>query len=303
MWIVVIPCAAWAVLRVAGVVPAWPWVPLVAFTPYVALASVLPLALAAARRRWAAAGLAAVSCLALACSVLPRQVPEANPPAAGARLRVLSVNLRVGQADPAALVALVRRLRPDVLTFQELTVPARGRMDELGLRQLFPHRVDRPAPGASGSAIYARYPMTELPMLAHGYFRQVRATLTVSGTAVEVVSVHPCAPRYDGRVPCWRQGLDALPRGGGALRVLAGDFNATLDHPPMRALLRSGYRDAADVTGQGLTATWPVMDWTGLPGVQIDHVLASREIAVTEFAVHDLPGTDHRAVSATLRLP
>ncbi|MFE0147667.1 endonuclease/exonuclease/phosphatase family protein [Nonomuraea sp. NPDC059007] len=303
MWILVVPFAGWAVLRVAGVVPAWPWVPLVAFTPYVAIASVVPLALAAARRRWAAAGVAAVSCLALAGSVLPRQLPEANPPAAGTRLRVLSVNLRVGQAEPEALLALVRRLRPDVLTLQEFTAAARERVDALGLGRLLPHRVDRSAPGASGSAVYARYPVTELPMIAYGNFRQTRAKLTVSGVPVEVVSVHPCAPRYDGRVTCWRQGLDALPRGGGGLRVLAGDFNATLDHPPMRTLLTSGYRDAADVSGQGFTHTWPVVGWKFLPGVQIDHILASREIAVTEFGIHDLPGTDHRPVFAGLRLP
>ena len=38
----------------------------------------------------------------------------------------------------------------------------------------------------------------------------------------------------------------------GDVRILAGDFNATLDHPELRALLDRGYVDAADAAGAGL---------------------------------------------------
>ncbi|WP_219825244.1 endonuclease/exonuclease/phosphatase family protein [Nonomuraea typhae] len=301
IWILVLPFAAWAALRVAGLEPAWPWVPLVAFTPYVALASIVPAALSAVRRRWPAAAVAALSCATLAAGVLPRYLPDANPAAAGPPLRVLAANLQIGQGEPEALLALVRSLRPDVLTLQELTPATAARIEALGLRDLLPHAVVRAAPGAAGSAVYARHPVRELPL--PGHFRQARAVMTVAGREVDVVSVHPCAPRYDGPSPCWREGLDTLPRAEGRLRVLAGDFNATLDHPPLRDLLASGYRDAADVAGQGLTNTWPMRGWGLLPGVAIDHVLAGAPIAVTAFSAHTLAGTDHRPVFAALRLP
>lgn len=42
-----------------------------------------------------------------------------------------------------------------------------------------------------------------------------------------------------------------------ATRLLVGDLNATLDHQPLRAPFHTGYRDAADVLGRGLRATWP----------------------------------------------
>lgn len=112
-----------------------------------------------------------------------------------------------------------------------------------------------------------------------------------------------CAPRYDYKAQCWADGLAALPRGGDRLHVLAGDFNATLDHPPMRALLGAGYRDAADVTGRGLTPTWPQQGWEPVPGVTLDHVLADSAMAVGAFGVYALPGTDHRPVFAELTLP
>jgi endonuclease/exonuclease/phosphatase (EEP) superfamily protein YafD len=38
-------------------------------------------------------------------------------------------------------------------------------------------------------------------------------------------------------------------------------------------------------------------------GPQIDHVLATDGISAETFTVHDIPGSDHRAVLTRLRLP
>jgi endonuclease/exonuclease/phosphatase (EEP) superfamily protein YafD len=302
VWVLVVPFALWALLRLAGAEPHWLWTPLVAYTPYVSAVALVPLAVALFLRRRAAAAVAAASVLALAVAVLPRAFPDGEPAARGEELRVLAVNLAFGHADSAEVVALVRRLRPDVLTLQELTPEALGRLDRAGLRTLLPHAVDRSAPRAGGSGLYAARPLRELPMIGYG-FRQARAVLTTpGGREVEVVSVHPCAPSLSAPVPCWAQGLEALPRAGGMPRVLAGDFNATLDHGRLRALLGSGYRDAADATGKGFEPTWPMRgDWESLPGVAIDHVLVSADLAVTGFSAHDVRGSDHRPVFASLR--
>ncbi|GAA2879398.1 endonuclease/exonuclease/phosphatase family protein [Streptosporangium fragile] len=305
VWLPVLPFTVWAVLRVGGWTPAWQWVPLVAFTPYVAAASAVPLLAALASRRRAATAVALVTCVTLAAAVLPRHFGGDEQPAAGGRLRVLATNLAVGAGDTATLMKLVRDLDPDVLAIQEITPAARDRLDEAGLRTTMPHVVDRAVDGVWGSAIYARHPITEKPMIEKGRFRQARGVLKhPSGHEIEVVSVHPCAPRYDYKVQCWAEGLQALPRAGGRqLRVLAGDFNATLDHGLVRDLLAGGYRDAADVTGLGLTATWPQQGWEPVPGVAIDHVFADSRMTINTFGVHSLPHTDHRPVFAELGLP
>jgi endonuclease/exonuclease/phosphatase family metal-dependent hydrolase len=83
--------------------------------------------------------------------------------------------------------------------------------------------------------------------------------------------------------------------------VLAGDFNATLDHAAFRDVLRLGYADAGLQTGNALTPTW------GPPGKNplftLDHVLVDRSCAVLEYAVHALPGSDHQSVYAEIQLP
>jgi endonuclease/exonuclease/phosphatase family metal-dependent hydrolase len=84
--------------------------------------------------------------------------------------------------------------------------------------------------------------------------------------------------------------------------VLAGDFNASLDHRAFRELLDRGYVDAADQLGRGLTPTWP--NFRPMPPIiSIDHVVADRRVAVRDVEVVDVPGTDHRGVFAELRLP
>ena len=85
------------------------------------------------------------------------------------------------------------------------------------------------------------------------------------------------------------------------MRILAGDFNASLDHAVLRGLIGRGYADAADRAGAGLVPTW---GYGGTrPPLTIDHVLVDRRCAVTGYSVHDIAGTDHRAVLAEIRLP
>ena len=83
--------------------------------------------------------------------------------------------------------------------------------------------------------------------------------------------------------------------------MIAGDFNATLDHRALRGVLDRGWQDAAAETGEGLRPTWPV--GRRVLGLAIDHVLASDELAVGPVSIHEVRGSDHRAVVARLALP
>jgi endonuclease/exonuclease/phosphatase (EEP) superfamily protein YafD len=128
------------------------------------------------------------------------------------------------------------------------------------------------------------------------------ATLEAPGLPpVRVKAVHPVAPLRDD-VAVWQDGMRSLPRAtpDGELRMLIGDFNATLDHRELRDLIGSGYVDAADATGNGLVRTYPAGRTLG---ITIDHVLVDRRIAVTTSSIHTIPGSDHRALQARLSFP
>ncbi|MCX4386186.1 endonuclease/exonuclease/phosphatase family protein [Micromonospora peucetia] len=307
-WAAVAPGVAWAAVRLGGL-DRGPLVQLLAFTPYAAAGSLLPLVLALAlRRRWPAV-VAALAMATLVAVVAPRALPSDQPSATGPTVRLLTANLLAGAGDTRALVDLVRRHRVDVLAVQEFTPDAEAELDLLGLDRLLPHRQLGPQLGTVGSGLYARFPIGEGGVRRNrgGWgFDQAYGTVSVPGApAVRVESAHPSAPYAVDQVGHWRADLAAQPPAtpDGPLRILAGDFNATLDHAPLRALLDTGYVDAADQVGAGLVGTWGPYDGDPIPPVTIDHVLVDRRIAVRAVAVHRMPGSDHRAVLAELRLP
>jgi endonuclease/exonuclease/phosphatase (EEP) superfamily protein YafD len=259
-----------------------------------------------ALRAWSAAGVAAAAAVALLACVLPRSLAEGGGAGDGPRLRVLSANLFVGGADAGVLVEMVRGHHVQLLALQEFTPDAERSLNAAGLADLLPHRVSYPQPGAGGSAIFSRFPLRDDGLRTHASgLTQAAATVLIPGTAgVAVESAHPCAPVSTAATACWRTDLSGEPPASpdGEVRVLAGDFNSTLDHEGLRRLLATGYRDAAAVRGRGLAASWP-FDGTPVPPVTLDHVLADRRVGVARYAVYPVPRSDHRAVFAELVLP
>jgi endonuclease/exonuclease/phosphatase (EEP) superfamily protein YafD len=295
-------------MRTFGLERGFPLQAVIAWTPFVVPAGLLTCALAAVLRRWTVLALAATATTLLLVAVSPRAFGDGHEPpgANGPELRVLSTNLKLGLADPAAVVNLIETNEIDVLSVQELTPQALAALEFAGLRDFLPHVVADPDVSSHGGAILSRHPLGDLGGVEpSGYpFAMPRARLAVPGAQpVDVVAVHPVPPTGPNAVETWEDGLDALPvaETPGPLMLLVGDFNATLDHRELREVVDRGYVDAGDAMGGGLQPTWP--ERLVRPGVTIDHILADERAAITGYDVHELPGSDHRAVSATLRLP
>lgn len=304
IWVAVIPLVLWAFVRLLGLDSGFPLVPLIAYTPYVAVTALLVAGVATALSNWAAAGVAAATTICLMAAVAPRAAGDGEEfPAGAEELRVLSANIHHGTAEPDALVNLVERFEPDLLSVQELTPDFARRLRMAGIERLLPETTLAVNRGVSGAGLYARLPLAPLAEPARFRFRMPRATIRLpDGTPLRVVGVHPFPPLHH-RIEEWGSALASLPAtGGGAPWVLVGDFNATLDFAALRDVLDHGYRDAGAVTGGGLEPTWPQGELLP-PPVTIDHVLADERIAVLDYAVEDLPGSDHRAVYARLAVP
>jgi endonuclease/exonuclease/phosphatase (EEP) superfamily protein YafD len=308
-WAVAGCAAGWALARLIAAdrfrVVEQVAVPLVALTPQATVAAGLAALLL---RRKGPSAMAALAGAALAAVVAPRAIPRRQPAADGPVLRVLTVNLLNGRAAGGQLVELVRSTGADVLFVQELTEDAVSRLKQAGLSDLLPHEVtDIIGYRYRGSGIYARYPLQPGLTIGPSYASQPTARLDLPwGRSVQLVCVHPHPPMPPWHAPAaprWRFELAALPPPGDLPVILAGDYNATLDHAEFRRLLRLGHVDAASQVGNGLVPTWgpePNGRPTLLP---FDHVLIDPRCAVLATSTHQLPCSDHRALYAELRLP
>lgn len=304
-WIAAIPFALWAVIRLFGFDGGYPLEAMMPFTPYVAAAAMVAVALALALRRWAAATLAALAAVSLGAAVLPRTIGDGTVDAAGRQtLDVLAANVHRGRADPEGLVDLVDELHPEVLTIEEYT-PRFGReLAAAGLDSRLRHHVVDAAPSSSGTAIFSRFPLRRLPTPPYRFLMAHAEASLPGGRRLRIVAVHPFPPTNPTVTGEWEEVLSTLPSGGhGTPWLLAGDFNATFDQAPFRELVDRGYHDAGEVAGKGLDATFPADGSLLPPPITIDHILADERFGIVDYEVEPLPGSDHHAIFAGLALP
>jgi len=307
----------YTVMRLFGLEFTWPLRTLVAYTPYLTAAALLPPIAAAILRRPKLTVAGIVVPIALAALLGPRFLADEQPPATGPDLTVATANMYFGEGDPVALVDLVDAHAVDVLSLQELTQAAVDGLDAEGLASRLPYRelsgTDEPT-GTEGTGVYSRYPLTRNTALEfEATFVMTGVTVDVPGAPpVELLAAHPAAPWAPSQVDFWLADLARLPSAtpDAAVRVIAGDFNATLDHAALRDVLDRGYHDAAEQAGAGLTGTWQPRPDSSLsifgtvpPKVALDHIFVDQRVAVNGVAYGDLPRADHDPVIARLTLP
>jgi endonuclease/exonuclease/phosphatase (EEP) superfamily protein YafD len=288
-----------------------PFVQLVSFRWQLLLAGavlliVLGLVTLRVRRAWPfTAGLLAVLLIG-AGMVAPRAIADPAP-TGGTPFTVLSFNTYEGSADVNALADLIRSARPDVVALPEAGQRFASKLapliEPMGYRLRSSVGEDTPDVQGVTAAVAARLGDVNFKI---GHNTSSFPDVQMSGGALgamRVIAFHSVAP-VPGAVPEWRDDMGLLPTwcAGPTPAIVAGDFNATLDHSLLRAGM-VGCGDAASQRGDGLLSTWGPTDRTRAIGPQIDHVLATHGIEAASFEVVDLPGSDHHAILTTLRLP
>ncbi|MFH5821295.1 endonuclease/exonuclease/phosphatase family protein [Georgenia sp. AZ-5] len=340
-WLLALVLAAAAVLTLnpewlararpdwAGVTMTYPVSQLIALRPLLAgvfliLALVL-LVVGVVRRRWFRRGVksfvlavvCAVVALGHAAIVVERGLDNQGRLAADdgvgpdgegtGEITVLALNTAEGDTTPEQVAELAADNGADVLVLPEtprlLAERVAGLLAADGAEfQLFvAGATGGPAVGATAvlvSAALGPYIETPPPDTVLGAVRAEPA----DGDGPVILGVHPVAP-VARRTQDWQADLEAvtaLCRDGAVPGlVVAGDLNATLDHRPLQDL--GACADAAVATGVGGVSTWPA----ALPawfGSTIDHVLHDASAyVVTDGAVLERGGSDHRAVVVRLR--
>ncbi|WP_260684306.1 endonuclease/exonuclease/phosphatase family protein [Rhodococcus sp. KBS0724] len=274
------------------------------FVPLMLGVGLLGLVALAATRSWRTLAMGVVVLVAGAFTQAPLFVSNTPDTVAGDAIRVMQANIRLGEADPDALVEQVRSHSIDVLTIQELTDSAVERLGAAGLTELLPYRFVEPKDGGGGTGIYSRFPLSEQESLGHFAMSNLVATADIGdGRNVTVAAVHPMPP-YPSPAWMWASEMGKLngllheQAADGNPMIVGGDFNSTYSHSRFRAILTDGFTDAAEQTGAGFVMTYPADTW--YPAlIGIDHIVTNRA-TVTEFERIEIEGSDHHGLVATV---
>ena len=232
-----------------------------------------------------------------------------RPTGGAGSLVVLAQNFEYG--DAAHLAELVRRRDVDVLVLTDVSTAQLHLLREAGVQRLLPHVVGVEGDAVHGGAVVlSRVPVARTAPLHEGAASRVVDVRAPGLGLLRIVAVHtrpPYAPDD------WRRDHEEIHGALTRLRVdeepamvLAGDFNATLAHAPVRRIVELGFTDAAAQVDLGWSPTWPAGGHERRLGVAvppfaaIDHVMTSPGLVVTDAETVAVPGADHEAVLATI---
>ncbi len=268
-------------MRGFGLERGFPLDALIAYTPYVAVAALLAAGVALALRNWAAAVVGALALVWLAAGIAPRAIGSDESP--GPATSSSTSSRRTSTTGPPTPT-------PSSTCRSPRGRPPHGRGADAELRRGAAARRHRArgsrtrssrCTGARAAAASTRsFPLRRLSGPAHGRIPDAAGARSAlpggraSGSSPSIPTRRTRAAPPAGApasTPCRAPSRAAPPW------VLPGDFNATLDHAELRRVLDLGYRDAGDVTGNGLIPTWPEFGHH-LPPITIDHILAQRGI-------------------------
>jgi endonuclease/exonuclease/phosphatase (EEP) superfamily protein YafD len=282
-----------------------------ALSPYLMLCAPVSAALLLWGRHWilviAAAGLT-VAAFAVQLPLYVDSDSDARR-TAGVEVRLMSANIYEGMADPDYLVRSAQA-QADVIAFQELTPQEADRLSGAGLDTTFPYRWLDARGGSGGVGVWSRFPMDAPRRIGDYTFAFLTAQIRVTGVSIDpiVVVAHVAGP-WPVPIDDWRRDLNRLPvtlsevgeQAGAGSVIVAADLNSTTDMRPFRALVRNGYRNAAEQSGAGIKPTFPA-DSRLPPFIAIDHIL-TRNCTATSLRTLKIPGSDHRGLVVTIAIP
>ena len=216
----------------------------------------------------------------------------------------MTFNVYKGQADPQAIVELVRDQRVEVLALQETTEDFVKKLNEAGIEHYLPYAQVSSSDGVFGNGLWSATPLADPAdddVNSSASFMP-GGTVDMGGQQIRFISVHTTAP-VPGYWQQWKRSLDelGLMRGHPDTRyIFMGDFNATYDHTPFRDFLGDRFVDAARESGHGFTFSWPTNRAAVPMFAGIDHVVLDQGMKAGQCKVVKVEGSDHAALLVTV---
>lgn len=209
--------------------------------------------------------------------------------------RLLHLNLRFNNPEVGSVPSLIGRVKPDVVTLNEVSAHWQPHLDKLAT--MYPYRAVCPSPRfVGGVAILSRRPFAAgQTVRCSNDGGLATARIDFGGRWVDIGAMHlqwPWPYQQSAHIAALSPQLGDM----GLTAILAGDLNAaTWSTAVAKVAAASG---AAPVDGIGATWLTPILprfllDYVGLP---IDHVFWKGDIVLRSVARQENVGSDHLPV-------
>jgi endonuclease/exonuclease/phosphatase (EEP) superfamily protein YafD len=221
---------------------------------------------------------------------------------AAAIYRLLHLNLRFDNPEAGAVLSLIGRVKPDVVTLNEVSADWRPHLEKLAA--MYPYRTVCGARGiVGGVAILSRRPIAPgQPVRCSDDGGLATARIDFGGRWVDIGAMHLRWP-WPYEQSRHIEALSPQLGGIGETALLAGDLNAATWSAAVRKVAAAS--DTIPVEGIGSTWLTPLLprrliDYIGLP---IDHVFWKGRIVLRSVARQENVGSDHLPVLVEFSLP
>ena len=265
-----------------------------------------PIALAALMLRcWQALWRTVVGALLAIAGLHPLWETDVRP-SAGLPVVIMTANLYQHNPVPDAMRQAIVSADADILVTNETTKSTQTGPN--ALTRLYPYRLSLQTRGQTlRTVLWSKFPIRQGKLLLEDLVGPTGALGIVTiapGREIAVVGLH-MAHAAVGNQHLQIEALDEILRGLPEPRVVMGDLNATPWSHAVRRIERltgtqriPGYR----VTWNGGYPT-TIGDMPSLLGQPIDQILVSTSVGIDRIETLAIPGSDHRAVRAVIRIP
>ncbi|MGU3574787.1 endonuclease/exonuclease/phosphatase family protein [Brucellaceae bacterium C25G] len=220
----------------------------------------------------------------------------------GANYSLVQINLLYNHPEPQQVLQMIGRQNPDIVTYQEASQYWEPWLKILEGRYPY-HLMCKDQPNSWGVGILSRRPFTEgaeTLCVGDGVLASVQVDL--GGEAVRIASLHLSWP-WPKTQPEQLNMLEPYLRGMKHPLIIAGDYNAvSWSNTVKRVESASQTNDIGNIGATFMLKQLP-MSWVGWLGVQIDHLLVSSDIRVSEAKTIDDAGSDHLPLLLRFNLP
>lgn len=218
---------------------------------------------------------------------------EVSEKASTARLMLLNVNTRLGDAD--RVKQTIQEFDPGIIVLEEIN--ARWVRDLQWLNNSHPHSCVKPREDNFGMGLLSKHPLakSDIVYIGNALVPSIMATINIGKDKLCVIATHPLPPWGASYSRGRNEQIEKLSDyiSSSSPLILLGDLNVTLWSYHFRKLLNcTALIDSSK--GRGIQPTWP--SYNPLLWIPIDQCLHSRDVAVLNKRIGEDVGSDHYPV-------